>query len=153
MYAVVVWWDLAGSAQTIDSLHRRLPRQDRIGAGTDTPRHLVSWMHDRPGNRWGAVLMSESSDVVHWTVLLAATELIGYPPTDRWSFELTPGTDEGAGRPTDLMLVLLGGAVNPTTGGAHRPTSGAPGPSAGHLTADWMPAPYRPAGEPVPAAA
>ncbi|WFE28328.1 hypothetical protein O7623_03705 [Solwaraspora sp. WMMD791] len=152
MYAVVVWWDLAGSAQTIDSLHRRLPRQDRIGAGTDIPRHLVSWIHDRPGNRWGAVLMSESPDVVHWTVLLAATELIGYPPTDRWSFELTPGTDEGTGRPTDLMLVLLGRAVNPTAG-ADRPTSGSSGPSAAQLMADWPPAPYRAVEEAVPAAA
>lgn len=153
MYAVVVWWDLAGSAQTIDSLHRRLPRQDRIAAGKDTPRHLVSWMHDRPGNRWGAVLMSESAEVVHWTVLLAATELIGYPPTDRWSFQLDPGPDGSADRPVDLMLILLGKAVGVTTGDAGRRGLDPQGPSMAQPTADRATDPHRSAVGPVSAAA
>ncbi|MFE7192732.1 hypothetical protein [Kitasatospora sp. NPDC057541] len=95
-YATVLWWDLTDSAMTVESLLGRLrqgpePSPEGDGAGR--------WLWDRAGNRWGRVVLWDPLEGRARPDDCPATELIGYPPTDCWSFELeagpSPGVPEG----------------------------------------------------------
>lgn len=51
MSVTVVWWDLAGSAQTIDTMRAYL-RDESVGAFAQVPGlRLKLWISDREANR------------------------------------------------------------------------------------------------------
>ncbi|MDT9690248.1 hypothetical protein Q5762_18255 [Streptomyces sp. P9(2023)] len=92
MRAVIVWWDLAGSSQTVESL-RGFLRDEAVERFSQVPGlRLKFWISDRATNRWGAVLLWESTEAA---IPQRAAELIGYPPTERHAFDVE-ATVEGA---------------------------------------------------------
>jgi hypothetical protein len=79
MRTVIVWWDLSGSAQTIESLRAYL-RDESVAAFAEVPGlRFKMWIADPETNRWGAVLLWESAE---------AAALIGYPPTQSHVFDV-----------------------------------------------------------------
>ena len=122
MKATIAWWDLDRSDQTIDSLRVYL-REEGVcpWAGLHGLR-LKFWISDRLTNRWGAVMLWESSEESRADIEAPmppnrAAELIGYPPTHRMTADVEAMV-EGihAGQP----LADLGLAVEPggqTVGG------------------------------------
>ncbi|MFF3752739.1 hypothetical protein ACFYYH_20125 [Streptomyces sp. NPDC002018] len=96
MIVTVAWWDLTGSEQTIDSLREYL-RDDGVPPWTTVKGlRLKCWLSDRPGNRWGAVMIWESAEAPEPPLPPhRAARLIGYPPTERVRFEVE-ATVEGA---------------------------------------------------------
>ncbi|QXE37658.1 hypothetical protein KQY30_28970 [Streptomyces sp. GMY02] len=90
MIVTIAWWDLTESEQTIDSLREYL-RDEGVPPWTSvTGLRLKFWISDRPGNRWGAVMLWESAEARDQQQLPPhrAAELIGYPPTERVRFEV-----------------------------------------------------------------
>lgn len=89
MKATVAWWDLSGSDQTIDSLRAHLRDEGVEPWARVHGLRLKFWISARETNRWGAVMLWEST--VDPTAPLPpnrATELIGYPPTDRMATDV-----------------------------------------------------------------
>ncbi len=88
MQAVVVWWDLHDSDQTIESL-RDFLRDEAVDRFTTVPGMCLKvWIADPRTNRWGAVLLWESAQAAQTPLPTQAAELIGYPPTHRSSFDV-----------------------------------------------------------------
>ena len=88
MYAVIVWWNLRDSEQTIESL-RSFLRDEAVDRFATVPGlRLKVWISDRATNRWGAVLLWESSHAAATVLPTRAAELIGYPPTARLTFDV-----------------------------------------------------------------
>lgn len=85
----IAWWDLDGSAQTIDSLRVHL-RDDAVAPWAEVPGlRLKFWMADREGNRWGAVMLWEDDRPADRPLPPnRAADLIGGPPTHRFRFEV-----------------------------------------------------------------
>ncbi|WP_017579763.1 hypothetical protein [Nocardiopsis valliformis] len=85
---VTVWWDLSESAQTIESLRAYL-RDQSVDAFAEVPGlRLKAWIADPETDRWGAVLLWESTEASEGTVPSRAAELIGYPPTEVHAFDV-----------------------------------------------------------------
>ncbi|MEU6894894.1 hypothetical protein ABZ934_24450 [Streptomyces sp. NPDC046557] len=84
MKATLSWWDLSGSDQTIDSLRVYL-RDEGVDPWAEIHGlRLKFWISDRQTNRWGAVMLWDfAADLAAPMPPNRATELIGYPPTDR----------------------------------------------------------------------
>ncbi|MFD3942265.1 hypothetical protein [Streptomyces sp. NPDC058579] len=110
MRAVIVWWDLARSEQTVESL-RGFLRDEAVDRFSQVPGlRLKFWISDAATNRWGAVLLWETAEAA---IPQRAAELIGYPPTERHSFDVE-ATVEGA----FAVAALAGrGAALETVGG------------------------------------
>lgn len=104
MKATISWWDLSRSDQTIDSLRVQL-RAEGVDPWARVPGlRLKFWISDRQANRWGAVMLWESgADPTAPLPPNRATELIGYPPTDRMVAEVE-AIVEGvqSGQPAEL---------------------------------------------------
>lgn len=119
MKVSISWWELSGSGQTIDSLRAYL-RDEAAPAWAEVKGLRVKfWISDRPGNRWGAVMVWESEiggDGDQQLPPHRAAELIGYPPTERLRFDVE-ATVEGLF--TEPRLAGLGLALE-----AGRPTTG-----------------------------
>ncbi|MCD9901324.1 hypothetical protein [Streptomyces cyaneofuscatus] len=95
MRAVIVWWDLAASGQTIESL-RHFLRDEAVERFSKIPGlRLKFWISDADTGRWGAVLLWESAEAASRPLPSRAAELIGYPPTERHAFDVE-ATAEGA---------------------------------------------------------
>ncbi|WP_392423639.1 hypothetical protein [Barrientosiimonas humi] len=84
MRAVISWWDLNSSGQTIESL-----RSDLLAHGVEEWKNvpglrLKLWISDDSTNRWGAVMLWDD-DAGTTTVMPAnrAAQRIGYPATVR----------------------------------------------------------------------
>jgi hypothetical protein len=110
MKATIAWWDLTDSEQTIDSLREYLRDEGVRPWASVRGLRLKFWISDREGNRWGAVMLWESADA--GTQVLPphrATELIGYPPTERVRFDVE-ATIEGVH--SEPNLSGLGLALN-----------------------------------------
>ncbi|MDX6348406.1 MAG: hypothetical protein QOF84_3196 [Streptomyces sp.] len=109
-HAVVVWWDLERSRQTISSLKNHLLKGDK-GDQRDLEQpvldglRLKTWTWDQCRNRWGAVFLWESKECVPDAMSGPAGELIGYPPTDRWRFDVVVDPASGTDVP-GVRLVL-----------------------------------------------
>ncbi|MFE9402145.1 hypothetical protein ACFYNY_10235 [Streptomyces sp. NPDC006530] len=85
----VVWWDLARSHQTIESLEQDL-RDGSVEPWREVRGlHLKLWIADRERGRWGAVMWWDS-DIPADQPLPPnrAAELIGYAPDHRTSFDV-----------------------------------------------------------------
>ncbi|AXI78499.1 hypothetical protein [Peterkaempfera bronchialis] len=109
MRAVIAWWDLDGSAQTVDSLREFLRDEAVDGWAGFHGLLLKVWIADRERNRWGAVQLWESAEAAGRPLPTRAAELIGFPPTERLSFEVE-ATTEGIHR--FPSLARLGSALS-----------------------------------------
>ena len=89
MKTTIAWWDLTESTQTIDSLRVYL-REDGVQPWLDVVGlRFKVWISDRRANTWGAVMVWESPpDLDAPLPPNRATELIGYPPTQRLSMDV-----------------------------------------------------------------
>lgn len=88
MHAVIVWWDLADSGQTIESLRHYL-REESVSAFADVPGlRFKMWLSDPDADRWGAVLLWESEEASRQQLPSRAVELIGYEPTVAHEFDV-----------------------------------------------------------------
>jgi hypothetical protein len=89
MRASISWWDLSRSTQTIDSLRTYLACEGVKPWLKVDGLLLKFWISDRSTNRWGAVMVWDSHADPHAPLPPnRATELIGYPPTERLSSEV-----------------------------------------------------------------
>lgn len=102
MRAMIAWWDLNDSEQTIESL-REFLRDEGV-----RPWHAIHglclkfWIADHEHNRWGAVMLWESADSLDQPLPPhRAATLIGYPPTQRLWFDVE-ATAEGIHSLTSL---------------------------------------------------
>ncbi|MGW0465462.1 hypothetical protein ACWDX6_09350 [Streptomyces sp. NPDC003027] len=103
MRAVVVWWDLSESEQTIASLREFLRDEAVDRFARVLGLRLKFWISDAATNRWGAVLLWESAEAAAAPLPARAAELIGYPPTQRYAFDVE-ATVEG-----EFALAALAG--------------------------------------------
>ncbi|MEU6706966.1 hypothetical protein [Streptomyces wuyuanensis] len=88
MHAVIVWWDLAGSAQTVESL-RSFLRDEAVDRFARVPGlRLKFWISDTARQRWGAVLLWESAEAAAVPLAPRAAELIGHPPDSVTAFDV-----------------------------------------------------------------
>ncbi|WP_282697091.1 hypothetical protein [Streptomyces sp. CC208A] len=88
MHAVIVWWDLADSAQTVQSL-RPFLRDEAMDRFAQVPGlRLKFWISDTARQRWGAVLLWESAEAAAVPLAPRAAELIGRPPTSVSAFDV-----------------------------------------------------------------
>ncbi|MBO1413638.1 hypothetical protein [Streptomyces sp. FH025] len=86
MHAVIVWWDLARSEHTVESL-RGFLREEAVDRFAQVPGlRLKFWISDAGADRWGAVLLWESRQAAEAPLPNRAAQLIGYPPTERYAF-------------------------------------------------------------------
>ncbi|MBD2255420.1 hypothetical protein H6G14_29865 [Nostoc parmelioides FACHB-3921] len=89
MKATIAWWDLSQSHQTIDTLRDYLQNEGVLPWSGTEGMILKFWFSDRKTNRWGAVMLwASDADMSVPLPPNRATELIGYPPTERMSTEL-----------------------------------------------------------------
>ena len=95
MHVTMVWWDLDGTAQTIESLRDYL-RDEAVDAFEKVPGlRLKLWVADPENNRWGSILVWESPEAAARPNPARAAQLIGRPPTRRMVFDLEAAV-EGA---------------------------------------------------------
>ncbi|MER5732506.1 hypothetical protein ABT084_29925 [Streptomyces sp. NPDC002138] len=84
----IAWWELAGTGASIDALREHL-REEAVDAWVDVPGLVLKlWIADRPGNRWGAVMLWTERPPTDTLPANRAAELIGGPPTHRSRFEV-----------------------------------------------------------------
>ena len=115
MHVVVAWWDLAGSAQTVESLRGYLRDESVDAFARVSGLRLKLWIADPETPRWGVVMLWESAEAAAAARPLPtrAAELIGFPATDRWTFDVEAAVE---GRCTDVALSRVGLAFAGTGG-------------------------------------
>jgi trans-2,3-dihydro-3-hydroxyanthranilate isomerase len=86
--AAVVWWDLAGTGRTAESLRAFLREEAVDRFARVEGLRLKFWISDPATNRWGAVLLWESADAAEAPLPARAAELIGRPPAERTLFDV-----------------------------------------------------------------
>jgi hypothetical protein len=94
VHAVIVWWDLSASGQTIESMREYLREESVPAFSKVLGLRFKMWVSDPDTNRWGAVLLWESKEASQQPLPSRALELIGYPPTVAHSF-VVEATVEG----------------------------------------------------------
>ncbi|MGW2376350.1 MULTISPECIES: hypothetical protein [Kitasatospora] len=88
MHAVIAWWDLAGTGQTVESL-RPFLRDEAVDRFSQVPGlRLKFWISDTERQRWGAVFLWESAAAAAVPRPARAVELIGRPPTFVSAFDV-----------------------------------------------------------------
>jgi hypothetical protein len=89
----VVWWDLAGSGRTIESLQEDL-RHGAVELWQDVEGlRLKLWIADPEHDRWGAIMWWTPDRPTDQPLPPnRAAELIGAPPTHRTQFEVVAVT-------------------------------------------------------------
>lgn len=112
MRAMVAWWDLTESDQTIESL-RSFLRDEAAEAWSEQQGLVLKlWIADDENNRWGAILLWESAEAAAPPHPRSAAELIGYPPTHRTWFDIEATVEGRHGIPS---LVGLGRVLEEQT--------------------------------------
>jgi hypothetical protein len=97
MIATISWWNLDRSTQTIESLRTYLHGEGVTPWEKIRGMRMKFWISDPANNLWGAVVLWEAPEAMSQSLPPnRATELIGYPPTWRSSFEVEALIDEGA---------------------------------------------------------
>lgn len=115
MKAVISWWDLSESEQTIDSLREFLRDEGVRPWSTVAGLCLKFWIADREHNRWGAVMLWESPDYGKQPLPPhRAAELIGYPASQRIVFDVEATVEGVHSLPAlaGLGLAIVGLAEN-----------------------------------------
>jgi hypothetical protein len=130
VHAVIVWWDLSASDQTIESMRTYL-REESVAAFSEVPGlRLKMWLSDTETNRWGAVLLFETVEASQQPLPSRALELIGRPTAVAHSFDVEATVE---GRYETQQLARRGRAFDGTgeTSTAGTPTAVAgPAPSS-----------------------
>ncbi len=119
MRTVILWWDLSGSAQTIESLRTYLLDESVTAFAEVRGLRLKIWIADPQTNRWGAVLLWESAEAAAQPLPSRAAALIGYPPTQSHVFDVE-ATVEGRYEAAQLALRGLAFATAPGAGDQRR---------------------------------
>lgn len=90
MHVVMAWWDLGASRQTIESMRAYLRDESVEAFSTVRGLRLKLWIADAESARWGVVMLWESAEAAERARPLPtrAAELIGYPATERWAFDV-----------------------------------------------------------------
>jgi hypothetical protein len=89
MKATIAWWDLSQSYQTIDSLRDYLQNEGVEPWSEIEGMVLKFWFSELKTNRWGAVILwASDADMNVPLPPNRATDLIGYPPTERMFTEI-----------------------------------------------------------------
>ncbi|MCK9901912.1 hypothetical protein CC117_28585 [Parafrankia colletiae] len=88
MHAVIVWWDLAGSGQTVESLRTYLRDEAVDRFSRVSGLRLKIWISDTARQRWGAVLLWETAEAAAAPLTPRAAELIGFPATFGGAFDV-----------------------------------------------------------------
>lgn len=97
MRAVIAWWDLSASTQTVESMRAYL-RDESVEAFSGVRGfRLKLWIADAESARWGVVMLWESAEAAERARPLPsrAAELIGYPADRTMGFRR-----RGSGRRT-----------------------------------------------------
>lgn len=112
MKATIAWWDLSQSDQTIETLRDYL-RDEGVAPWHEIPGMVLKfWFSDPKTNRWGAVMLwASDADTTIPLPPNRATELIGYPPTDRMSVDVDAWVDN------DDLLARVGPGLAFLSGG------------------------------------
>lgn len=85
----VIWWDLDGSPQTIDSLRSYLHAEGASPWSDVEGLHVKHWVVDPSANRWGAITVWDNEPGPGTPLPpQRATQLIGFEPTGRLSFDV-----------------------------------------------------------------
>lgn len=80
MKAIISWWDLSGSQQTIESLRKYLVDEGVTPWEGIDGLLLKFWISDPATNRWGAVVLWRSAEAAKAPLPPnRALDLIGYP--------------------------------------------------------------------------
>jgi hypothetical protein len=100
MKTTISWWNLDQSSQTIESMRDYL-REEGVAPWEDVRgMHSKFWISDPANNLWGAVVVWESSDAMSQPLPPnRATELIGYPPSMRTTFDMEVLIENGRAGP------------------------------------------------------
>ena len=97
MIATISWWNLDRSAQTIESLRGYLHGEGVAPWEAIAGMRTKFWISDPANNLWGAVVLWEHHEAMSQSLPPnRATELIGYPPTWRSSFDVEALIDQGS---------------------------------------------------------
>ena len=97
MKAVVSWWSLDKSEQTIVSLRQALQVEGVTPWEEVEGLRLKFWISDFTNNLWGAVTIWESDAAMKQLLPPnRAAELIGYPAAFRFSFDIEASAGEKA---------------------------------------------------------
>ena len=128
MRVVIAWWDLGASTQTVASLREYL-RDESVDAFAEVRGlRLKMWIADADSSRWGVVMLWESAEAAEKAKPLPtrAAALIGYPATERWSFDVEAAVE---GRFEQAALSRIGLAFTGPAANVGTPTSpAAPAP-------------------------
>lgn len=107
MRATIAWWELSGSGQTIDSLRAQLREEGVEPWAQVHGLRLKFWISDAETNRWGAVMLWESTaDPTAPLPPNRATELIGFPPTVRMATDVEAIVEGVHSESADLGLAF-----------------------------------------------
>lgn len=108
MRATIAWWDLSGSDQTIDSLQHSLCREE-VDEWAEVPGlRLKFWFSDRNTNRWGAVMLWDSTaDPEVAMPPNRAADLIGSPATLRMATEVEAIVEGASVDPQDASVLVV----------------------------------------------
>jgi len=86
--ALISWWDLSNSEQTIDTMRAYL-HDEGVGPWAAVPELVIKfWLSDAKNNRWGAVQVWEHDGPTANVPPNRAADLIGYPPTEKFLFDV-----------------------------------------------------------------
>ena len=88
MIVRIVWWDLAGTATTIEALREYLRSESVDAFGAVEGLRLKLWIADPERDRWGAVYLWESREASQQTLPSRVREIIGKGPDFEEFFEL-----------------------------------------------------------------
>ncbi|WP_204165956.1 hypothetical protein [Streptomyces sp. NEAU-S7GS2] len=131
MRADIAWWDLDGTAQTVDSLTAHL----RGGAAAwDRVPGLLGkvWIADRRTNRWGAVMLwADQRPALAELPANHAARLLGGPPTHRDGFDIE-AVAGGAFAPARVAPAAGGTPVKPSASAVAPPPLPDAGPAPAH---------------------
>jgi hypothetical protein len=121
MRVVIAWWDLSASTQTVESLREYLRDESVDAFAAVRGLRLKVWIADADSSRWGVVMLWESAEAAEQARPLPtrSAELIGYPATERWTFDVEAAIE---GRFESAVLSRIGSAFP-----APAPASAAPG--------------------------
>src|SRR5215213_8971773 len=106
MIVRIVWWDLAGTDTTIESLRDYL-RDESVDALAVAGLRLKLWIADSERDRWGAVYLWESPEAARQMLPSRVREILGKGPDFEEFFELEAGVE---GAFAEVLLARRGAA-------------------------------------------